>query len=119
MAEQHAHNDAHEGHHEPEGTVFQRIWVPFFILFGITVLEFAIAFTPAIPKMIKNPAYMFLTVLKAFYIIAYFMHLKFERMTLIYTIVLPFIFLIYLIVLLMLESGHIYEYVYEIPKAIR
>jgi len=95
-------------HHDMDahGSVFKRIWVPFFILFGLTVLEFIIAFT-----MAKGPArvgiFVFLTIVKAFYIVAYFMHLKFERISLIYTIVLPMLFLVYLIALLLMEGGYV------------
>lgn len=101
----HAHGDAH---HEPHGTVFQRIWRPFLILFAITALEFLIAFT--VPyKGIKAPVFIAMTIVKAFYIVAYFMHVKFERVNLAYTIVLPFIFIVYLVILLLLEGDFIFK----------
>jgi len=63
----------------------KQIWKVFFILLAITVLEFLIALTPALEglrtdyKLAVNLTYVVLTLFKAFYIIAYFMHLKFEK----------------------------------------
>jgi len=81
----------------------------FWVLFAITAVEFIIAL--AIPetfmaKPIKNVIYIALTLLKAFYIVAYFMHLKFERINLIYSILLPTIFVIGVIAALMYESDY-------------
>lgn len=103
--------DSHNGEmSEPHGTVFERIWRPFLILLGVTVLEFIIAL--AIPdsfmsKGIKNFLYIVLTVAKAFYIMAFFMHLKFERIGLIYAIVVPVAFIIALIAAMFGEALHI------------
>jgi cytochrome c oxidase subunit IV len=101
--------------HDSHGSIFKRIWVPFFILFAITALEFLIALTiKAEPgttmKWVKNIIFLLLTIMKAYYIIAFFMHLKFERLTLGYSIVLPFILIVYLVVLLMIEGGHVLNY---------
>jgi caa(3)-type oxidase subunit IV len=101
--------------HESHGTVWQRIWVPFFILLGITILEFAIAFTIK-NKTLTTPVYMILTIAKAFYIVAYFMHLKFERITFIYTFIVPVLFLLYLVVLLMIEGGSLFEHYHVMFK---
>jgi len=81
----------------------------FWVLFAITAVEFVIAL--AIPetfmaKPIKNVIYVTLTLLKAFYIVAYFMHLKFERINLIYSILLPTIFVLGVIAALMYESDY-------------
>lgn len=95
-------------HHDMDahGSVFKRIWVPFFILFGLTVLEFAIAFT--VDKGLgRNIVFIILTIVKAFYIVAYFMHLKFERVNLAYSIVLPALLLLYLIALLLIEGDYV------------
>jgi cytochrome c oxidase subunit 4 len=79
----------------PQASV-KLIWKVFFILFLLTALEFVIAL--AIPlevmaKPVKNFVYIALTLLKAFYIVAYFMHLKFERINLAYTILIPLVFI--------------------------
>lgn len=88
-----------------------KIWQVFFILLVLTVIEFIIAL--AIPETmmrhsIKNFIYIFLTLLKAYYIIAYFMHLKFEKYALIVSIAVSFIFIIYFIILLLVEGGYLH-----------
>lgn len=85
------------------------IWKVFFILLGITALEFIIALVPAFDFMSKNTKsiiYVILTLFKAFYIVAYFMHLKFERLNLIYTILVPLFFIVAAIVAIMAEAGY-------------
>ena len=42
---------------------------------------------------------------KAFYIVGYFMHLKHEKLNMAYTILLPMIFILYLVALLMFEGS--------------
>lgn len=103
----HEHGD--HGTHEVHGTVFKRIWIPFFILLAITLVEFAIAlYAPdSIGKVTKSIIFLALTVVKAFYIIAYFMHLKFERVALIMVLGIPVGLIIYLIVLLLLEGDYV------------
>jgi cytochrome c oxidase subunit IV len=85
-------------------STFQKIWLPFIYLFAITALEFLIAFTVH-DKMIKNPAFIFLTLLKAFYIMAYFMHLKFEKLNFAYAILVPCAFVVVLLIVLFYESS--------------
>lgn len=104
-AEAHSH-DAGHADHNAHGSVFKRIWIPFFILFGLTALEFLIAFTMG-AGVARTIIFLVLTIFKAYYIVAYFMHLKFERLTMMYSIVLPFFFVVYLIILLLLEGGYI------------
>lgn len=92
----------------------RKIWKVFFILLLITSIEFIIALwlVPIginghkLPVNIANPAYIVMTLLKAFYIVAYFMHLKFERIGLIFAIIVPVLFIIGLILVLTNESHH-------------
>jgi cytochrome c oxidase subunit IV len=87
----------------------KEIWKVFFIMLGITVLEFLIALTPVIKNNLGKTTviaiFFFLTVLKAFYIVGYFMHLKHEKINMAYTILLPILFILYLIALLLFEGG--------------
>lgn len=85
------------------------IWRVFWVLTAITAVEFVIAL--AVPqsfmsKDIKNIIYIVLTLMKAFYIVAYFMHLKFEKINLIYSILLPIVFILGVIAALMHESDY-------------
>jgi len=60
------------------------IWRVFWVLAGITAIEFVVALAipeTIMPKPFKVGLYLVLTLMKAFYIVAYFMHLKFERLT--------------------------------------
>jgi cytochrome c oxidase subunit IV len=101
----HAHAEEHG-----ETMTKKKIWVVFFILLIITTIEFIIALY-LVPKgyvalRFANPIYIVLTLFKAFYIVAYFMHLKFEKIGLVYSIVVPVIFIIGLILVLTNESHH-------------
>jgi cytochrome c oxidase subunit 4 len=105
--------DAHEVHHEEgeHGTMTRgRIWKVAGILSAITAVEFIIALL-LVPKGIMpiqyaNPVYIVLTLFKAFYIVAFFMHLKFEKMGLALAIIVPILFIIGLILVLTNESHH-------------
>ena len=50
-----------------------------------------------------------MTLVKAFYIVAEFMHLKHEVKSLIWAIMLPIIFIIWLLLALMYEGGSIFQ----------
>jgi cytochrome c oxidase subunit IV len=100
------HHDAHGDH---AGMTRGKIWQVFFILLGITVIEFFIALymvPHGFSLSYANPIYIILTLAKAFYIVAYFMHLKFEKVGLIYSILVPTLFIIGLILVLTNESHH-------------
>lgn len=90
--------------HDANASVFKRIWIPFFILFFLTAIEFLVAFTID-SKGFRVPFFIFLTLVKAYYIIAYFMHLKYEYLNLIYSILVPILFIVVLIVALLYEGS--------------
>lgn len=106
--QQHAINpsDVHE-----EGMDKGRIWRVFWILFAITGLEFLVAlgFVHHWHLVTKGPAlyafYIALTLVKAYYIVGYFMHLKFEKKSFIVTCSVVFVLVIYMIILILTE-GH-------------
>lgn len=103
MSQQPSYAEA-EGHHIPQSSK-KEIWRVAIILTALTALEFLIAFT--LPKSWESSRvaiFLILTVAKAFYIVAYFMHLKAERLTLAYTILIPLIFVVYLVILLFMEG---------------
>ena len=107
----HEHAIAHEHHGEHESMTRGKIWKVFLILLGVTVLEFFIALY-CLPhgwfsQEVANFLYIALTIVKAAYIVAYFMHLKFEKIGLILAIVLPMIFLIYFVSLMIIEGNHL------------
>lgn len=106
---EHTHTTEGHGHDEHAGLSKGKIWKVFGILLLITVIEFIIALV-LIPKgfmtqHIGNYVYIVLTLIKAFYIVAYFMHLKFEKLGLQLALTVSFIFIIYFIVLMLIEGG--------------
>ena len=104
----HGQHDAEHGDHE--GMSKKRIWRVFWILTGITTIEFIIALWLAPHYQIAshwvNPIYIILTLFKAYFIVAFFMHLKFEKVGLILSIIVPVLFIIGLILVLTNESHY-------------
>lgn len=97
--------ESHEttrGLHVPHSNK-KEIFYAAIVLTILTALEFVIAFTLE-ASTFRTLLFLFLTVLKAFYIIAYFMHLKHERLNLMYSIVIPFAFIVYMIGLIIYEG---------------
>ncbi len=88
----------------------KRIWTVFWILLGITSLEFAIAFakTPLhIPHAIVVSIFVGLTIVKAFYIVAEFMHLGHEVKAFVYSVIVPFaMFVSWFIVAMLIEGSY-------------
>jgi caa(3)-type oxidase subunit IV len=109
MSSEPIHTTEHAEEHG-ETMTKKKIWNVFFVLLGITCVEFMIALYLVPHDVIKvnvaNPIYIVLTLAKAFYIVAYFMHLKFEKIGLIFAIVVPVLFIIGLILVLTNESHH-------------
>lgn len=113
MSQHNTHSEEHT-HGEHEGMTKKKIWSVFFVLLLITVIEFIIALW-AIPQghmsqAVGNYVYIGLTLLKAFYIVAYFMHLKFEKLGLQLALTVSFIFIIYFIVLMLVEGSYLYDH---------
>jgi cytochrome c oxidase subunit IV len=105
----HAHTPEGGGHGEHEGMSKKRIWKVFYILLGITCIEFFIALVIAPHHrgaLWINPIYIVLTLFKAFYIVGYFMHLKFEKLDMALAIIIPILFIIGLILVLTNESHY-------------
>jgi cytochrome c oxidase subunit IV len=87
------------------------IWRTFWILLIITTLEFIVAL--AIPLSIisqtwKVVLYVIMTILKAGYIVGEFMHLSHEVRFLIYAILLPMVFVVWLLIALIAEGSYMY-----------
>lgn len=85
----------------------RKIWITTAILAAITTFEFIIAFTvksEGTLGVIKVVTFLVLTLVKAYYIVANFMHLGDEIKRLIQTIILPFLFIMWLIIAMMKEG---------------
>ena len=83
------------------------IWKTFWILLILTAIEFVIAFTmPA--NTLRVAIFCGMTIVKAFYIVGEFMHLKHEVKSLIWAVLIPTIFVVWLLIALIYEGGHMY-----------
>lgn len=81
------------------------IWKIAGILAIITIIEYGFAFGMEAGTL-RNVIFVGLTIVKAFYIVSEFMHLGHEVKGLIYSVILPMIFIVWLIVALVnLEGG--------------
>ncbi|MDH4460470.1 MAG: cytochrome C oxidase subunit IV family protein [Flectobacillus sp.] len=103
---------SHAHSHETEEQVIAPaqtgpIWKTFYILCILTAIEFIIAFTmPA--NGLRVAIYVGMTLVKAFYIVGEFMHLKHEVKTLIWSLLLPVVFVCWLLIALFYEGSHLY-----------
>ena len=99
------------GHEEQHADMSKKlIWKVFFYLLAITCLEFFIALVlvyngPLEKGPLVNFIYVVLTLVKAYFIVAYFMHLKFERTGFIVCTTIGLLFIVYAIFLI-LNEGH-------------
>lgn len=105
-----AHHEDNE--HEP-GVIpankehIKKIWVTAAILGIVTAIEFIIAFT--LPNStLRIAIFIGLTVVKAFYIVAEFMHLRHEMKALIWSILIPTIFVVWMLIAFLIEGGEVF-----------
>jgi cytochrome c oxidase subunit IV len=85
----------------------KKIWKTAGILLAITVVEFIMAFTMD-RGFILYFLFIALTIWKAKYIMMEFMHLGEEAKPLFYSIIVPLIFLVWLVIALMKEGSEIF-----------
>lgn len=87
-----------------------KIWKTAGILGLITALEFLIAFTvPHEMEMTRVSIFVAMTIVKAAYIVGEFMHLKYEVKVLFWSILIPMIFVVWMLIAFMYEGGAIFD----------
>ncbi len=86
----------------------RKIWMTALLLGAVTAVEFIIAFTME-ANSLRIAIFIGLTVVKAFYIVAEFMHMKYETKSLIWSVILPTIFIVWLIIALLVEGGQVFQ----------
>jgi cytochrome c oxidase subunit IV len=85
----------------------KKIWKTALILLAITSVEFVMAFT--MPRgLLLYFLFIVLTIWKAKYIMMEFMHLGEEAKPLFYSIIIPLIFLVWLVIALVKEGIEIF-----------
>jgi cytochrome c oxidase subunit 4 len=102
-----AHHSSESGERIAPQT--KKLWRVFWILLILTALEFVVAFglDPDVFKYTKIGIFIIMTIVKAYFIVGTFMHLKDEVKVLIWTVVLPSAFVVWLLVALVVEGGYI------------
>lgn len=113
MAQHATHNTVPTGEIPKPNTGW--IWKTFWIISAITALEFAIAYIMGAGTL-RNSIFIILTIFKAFFIVAEFMHLKHETKGLIWSILIPMALLIWLLVALITEGSYIGEAVQNLIR---
>lgn len=104
----HGHGDHHATHVIPaDKAKINLIWKTALILGIITTIEFILAFTMERGTVLIT-IFVSLTLVKAFYIVGEFMHLKYEVKMLIWSIILPTMFIMWFIVALIVEGDAIF-----------
>ena len=104
MTDIHHEHVSHESEEKAHSALNTKvIWRVFWILLLVTIFEVGISFTP-ISKTILLYTFIVLTIVKAYYIVGFFMHLKFEAIPVQWSILLPFVLIIYLIFIAIYEG---------------
>lgn len=105
--ETYLYENAQEKLYEGKSHGTKELWRIFIWLTVITIFDIILYFisVETIPQGVKNVAFIGLGLVKAILIVGSFMHLKYERMNLILTIVVPMVFVIFFIVWLLYEGN--------------
>jgi cytochrome c oxidase subunit IV len=90
----------------PNKEKIKKLWRVALVLLVITVFEFVIAFTlPHGPA--KTFIFVILTIVKAGYIVGEFMHLRYEVKVLFWAVLIPMIFVVWMLVAFVYEGMQI------------
>jgi cytochrome c oxidase subunit IV len=87
----------------PNKEKIKKLWTVAGYLAIITAVEFVIAFTMG-HGTLKTAIFIGLTIVKAAYIVGEFMHLRYEAKVLIWSILIPLIFVIWMLVAFVYEG---------------
>jgi len=96
--------------HEPEVVVLppdkakiKKLWTVAAILGAITAVEFIVAFT--VPHgFFKTSVFVIMTIVKAGYIVGEFMHLKYEAKVLFWSVLIPIVFIVWMLIAFLYEG---------------
>jgi cytochrome c oxidase subunit IV len=106
----HAHHD--HGHtiavQPKDKEKIAKIWKTALILSIVTGIEFILAFTMERGNLLTS-IFVLLTFVKTFYIVGEFMHLKYEVKVLIWSIIIPMLFVVWLITAMLIEGGAVFQ----------
>jgi cytochrome c oxidase subunit 4 len=89
----------------PDKAKIKKLWMTALILLIITIFEFAVAFL--VPHEYKDARvwiFITMTIVKAAYIVGEFMHLRYESKVLLWSILIPTIFIIWMLTAFIYEG---------------
>lgn len=93
----------------PNKEKIRRLWGVAAFLGVVTLIEFIVAFTvPHEWGAAKVAIFVLLTIVKAAYIVGEFMHLKYEAKFLMWSILIPMIFVVWMLVAFVYEGISIF-----------
>ena len=99
----HAENESHVTVLPPDKEKIKKLWTVAGILGIITAFEFLIAFTMHHGPL-KTSIFIAMTIVKAGYIVGEFMHLRYEVKVLFWSILIPLIFIVWMLVAFIYEG---------------
>jgi cytochrome c oxidase subunit IV len=99
----HTEEQVHVNVIPPDKAKIKKLWTVAGILLAVTIVEFIIAFTmnAGVPK---TTIFILLTIVKAAYIVGEFMHLRYEVKVLFWSIMIPLVFIIWMLVAFIYEG---------------
>ncbi|WP_333819382.1 cytochrome C oxidase subunit IV family protein [Ohtaekwangia sp.] len=101
----HAEETVHVNVLPPDHVKIRKLWMTALILLVITVIEFIVAFTISHEyKDLRVWIFITMTIVKAAYIVGEFMHLRYEVKVLIWSILIPMIFVVWMLVAFLYEG---------------
>lgn len=106
----HAEETTHVQVQAPDKEKIRKIWKTAGILAIVTTFEFIVAFTiPLEMEVTRISIFVGMTIVKAFYIVGEFMHLKYEVKVLIWSILVPMMFVVWMLVAFVYEGMAIFD----------
>lgn len=101
----HSEETVHVNVLPPDKAKIKKLWMTALILGIITAFEFAVAFL--VPHEYKDARvwiFILMTIVKAAYIVGEFMHLRYEVKVLIWSILIPMVFVVWMLVAFVYEG---------------
>ena len=97
----------HDVNSEESKSQVKRIWKIFWILLVITIAEVIMGmfFSHSIPRAVANFFFLLLTIIKAGYIVAVFMHLGDELKNFMVTVLVPLVLFVWFIIAFLADGG--------------
>jgi len=87
----------------PDKEKIKKLWTVAGILGIITAFEFLVAFTMGHGPL-KTAIFVGMTIIKAAYIVGEFMHLRYESKVLLWAILIPLIFIVWMLIAFIYEG---------------